>query len=180
MKFKLKFKLAFAVILFWTLASFTNVQKTAPEELLKSIEKKWPGSQVITKNEHKNHVTEFYSIVQNNQQIAIAYAKRVKSCRAGGCNQPLNTQYNTNDDEYFDYFAILTNSYSILEVKVYNYQSSHGEEICSKSWLKQFKGFDGMKKLRYGKEIDALSGATISGRALTLDIENTIPRLKQN
>ena len=40
-----------------------------------------------------------------------------------------------------------------------------------KGWLNQFIGYDGTKTLRVGKEIDSISGATISAYGITTDIQ---------
>ncbi len=62
--------------------------------------------------------------------------------------------------------------YQILQVKVLDYQSEYGYEICAKSWLRQFEGFKGCD-LRYNStEVDAISGATVSARSIVEDISN--------
>ncbi len=143
-----------------------------PPELASIILKKWPGSQtaIYTQQAVDEYNTILYKILQKNQIIGWAYTRRVYSCRAGGCDQHPDPSASITR-EYFDYYAILDQQYSILELKVYNYAATHGQEICSKAWLRQFKGYNGSKPLRYGKDIDGVSGATISGRAITEDVE---------
>jgi Na+-translocating ferredoxin:NAD+ oxidoreductase RnfG subunit len=58
----------------------------------------------------------------------------------------------------------------VVQVKVFNYQATHGQEITAKSWLKQFIGYQGQKELKVNKDIDSISGATISTYAITEDI----------
>ncbi len=163
--------------LFGVSTSFVSKKQAVPSELGKSIEKRWPGSQLV----HQEHAFiknfSLFSIQHNNNTVGKAYIKRVISCRAGGCESKIDLENDAS--EFFDYYAILSNAYSVMEIKVYNYEATHGEEVCSKAWLKQFRGYNGDKKLRYGKEIDAISGATISGIALTEDIEKTVKLLKQ-
>jgi Na+-translocating ferredoxin:NAD+ oxidoreductase RnfG subunit len=59
----------------------------------------------------------------------------------------------------------------VQQVRIYNYQATHGQEITSKNWLRQFKNYTGEKELMAGKNIDAISGATISVDAIISDIE---------
>jgi hypothetical protein len=157
------------------------VKNSIPPELSATIEKKWPGSNIVlvSRQAEAENNTILYKIVLNNNLIGFAYTRRVLSCRNGGCNGPLSSAESSVSHEYFDYFALLNSQYSILEIKVYNYAATHGQEICSKAWLKQFRGFDGSKQLRYGKDIDAISGATISGIAITEDVGNAVITLRK-
>jgi Na+-translocating ferredoxin:NAD+ oxidoreductase RnfG subunit len=51
-------------------------------------------------------------------------------------------------------------------------------EIGSRKWLKQYSGYSG-GELKYGKDIQTISGATISANALTRDIQILTGILKQ-
>jgi hypothetical protein len=157
------------------------VKNNIPPELKATIEKKWPGSNtvLVVGQTQIDKNTTLYKIVLNNEPIGWAYTRRVSSCRNGGCEGSGPTAEVSVSHEYFDYYALLNTQYSILEIKVYNYAATHGQEICSKAWLKQFKGYDGSKHLQYGKDIDAISGATISGIALTEDIGTAVTILKK-
>lgn len=106
----------------------------------------------------------------NNSPFKYIYVGRVISCRAGGCsiNQNVTTDGNS---EYFDYYMLFDNHKTIRAVKVYNYQATHGQEVTAKGWLKQFVGFNGSVPLEVNKNIDAISGATISVYAITTDVE---------
>jgi len=73
--------------------------------------------------------------------------------------------------EYFDYFILFDSLNRIITTRVYNYEATHGAEITAKGWLNQFNGFDGTKNLRIGKEVDSISGATISVFGLVADIQ---------
>ncbi|MFB6319463.1 FMN-binding protein [Saccharicrinis sp. FJH54] len=102
--------------------------------------------------------------------IRFVYVGRVLSCRAGGCSINGNKNHD-GDSEYFDYFMFFDPDKTVRMVKVFNYQATHGQEVTARGWLKQFTGYDGSRELEAGKNIDAISGATISVDALTLDIE---------
>lgn len=114
---------------------------------------------------------------KNELNLKYIYIGRVNSCRAGGCSS--NTQSNTNlESEYFDYFIIYDKDINVKNVRVYNYQATHGQEVTAIGWLNQFIGYNGSQNLNVGKNIDAISGATISVYAITYDIENKTYMLK--
>lgn len=107
------------------------------------------------------------------------YIGRVNACREGGCLDPSLAKSMDDEYEYFDYFILYDSTYTVQEVKVYNYQATHGQEITSKNWLKQFRHYDGSKKLITGKNIDGISGATISVEAIVYDIEQKTKLLRE-
>lgn len=106
------------------------------------------------------------------------YAGRVNSCRQGGCSNPVET-LSIETPEYFDYLIVFDASLSVQQVKVYNYQATHGQEVSNKGWLKQFQGYDGSRSLTIGKSIDAISGATISVYGITNDVQEKTRLLKK-
>ena len=117
-------------------------------------------------------VGRFYTVEKSNtiEGIRYVYIGRVNSCRSGICfgDQELSTKPSY---EYFDYFMLFNAEGVVQLVKVYNYQATHGQEISSRRWLKQFIGFKGENKLDAGKNIDAISGATISVEGIVADIQ---------
>jgi len=66
------------------------------------------------------------------------------------------------------YFSIQK---TVQLVEVYNYQATHGYEITAKGWLKQFVGYSAKDTLLVNKDIDGISGATISVFAITEDVQ---------
>ena len=72
--------------------------------------------------------------------------------------------------EFFDFMILYDTLGRIKNVDILVYRSDHGHEIMNKGWLRQFEGTKGCD-LNYGKDIDALSGATISANALTKEIQ---------
>ncbi len=121
-----------------------------------------------------------YNIKDGLGLLGYVYIGRVFSCRAGGCSEEgVDPGAVLDEDfEYFDYYVILGSGLDVVKVKVYNYQATHGQAICSTGWLKQFIGYDGNEKLSYGKDIDAISGATISANAITYGVQETVQYLK--
>lgn len=80
--------------------------------------------------------------------------------------------------ESFDYMVVYNPDFSIKEINILNYTSSHGGEVASQKWLKQFVGYDG-KHLKYGSDIDAVTGATYSATSLVKDIESITNYIKK-
>ena len=113
--------------------------------------------------------SEILEITVNNVTTGYVYVGRVNSCRAGGCSVLSNDD--TVEFEYFDYFLIADSSANVVNVKVFNYQATHGHQIMSRGWLRQFVGYGGDQSLKYGKDIQAISGATVSAKTLIDDIE---------
>jgi Na+-translocating ferredoxin:NAD+ oxidoreductase RnfG subunit len=113
---------------------------------------------------------KFFEIKSNGSQYKYIYVGRVNSCRAGGCVISPGAPHNA-DSEYFDYFILFDKNKTVQFVQVFNYQATHGHEICTKGWLKQFIGHNGTNPLQVNKNIDTISGATISVYAITADVE---------
>lgn len=108
----------------------------------------------------------FYEVKSSGslQISGYSYTGRVFTCNNSHCSKDIN------ESEYFDYLVIFDSNISILNVKVLDYNATHGHAVTSPGWLKQFRGFSGNKKLETGVNIDAISGATISVDALIMDI----------
>ncbi len=119
-----------------------------------------------------NRINGKYFLINdtNVSQYRYVYVGRVNSCRAGGCSIT-NEITHDNYSEYFDYFILFDANKTVQTVKVFNYHATHGQEITAKGWLKQFIGHNSSELLQVGKNIDAISGATISVYAITADVE---------
>lgn len=115
---------------------------------------------------------KFFKVENDSDRSGIKYVfvGRVNSCRAGGCCNGVNISGNT-ESEFFDYFIFFDSKKTVMFVDVYNYQATHGYEVTAKGWLKQFTGFSGEKELIVNKDIDGISGATVSVFAITADIQ---------
>jgi len=122
---------------------------------------------------------KLFKILHLDNIIGYSYIGRVYSCRPNRCINPNSTPFNQDNAEYFLYFILLDTKARIQKVHIYDYQASRGHAIMAKSWLKQFNNYDGEKLLRYGKDIDAVSGATISATSLIKDINYLTPLLQK-
>lgn len=80
--------------------------------------------------------------------------------------------------DLFDYLIIVNNNAVIEKVDVIKYRSEHGGEIASKKWLNQFENYSS-GELKYGDDISAISGATISAKSITADIPIIIKLFKK-
>jgi len=116
-----------------------------------------------------------FRLLEEDQLQGYLLLRRGFGCKIGGCGDASSQgegqvcSANGGSYEVFDYALILDTSMTILKVLVVDYPGDYGYEITSKGWLKQFIGYQG-KPIRYGKEIDAVSGATISANSITSDI----------
>lgn len=119
-----------------------------------------------------NRINGKYFLIKDDivSHYKYIYVGRVNTCRAGGCSIANNI---TNDgySEYFDYYILFNANKTVQAVNVFNYQATHGQEITAKGWLKQFIGHNSSEPLQIDKNIDAISGATISVYAITFDVE---------
>lgn len=79
----------------------------------------------------------------------------------------------------FDYLLIANNESVVLKVAVVRYRSEYGGEIGSRKWLSQFIDFKG-GSLQYGKDVSAISGATVSAKAIVKDIPLTLEVFKKS
>ena len=112
------------------------------------------------------------------QPYQYVYVGRVNSCRSGGCSVQTDKP-EEQASEYFDYFILFDAGCMVRQIRVYNYQATHGQEITAAGWLRQFIGYNGEKELNAGKNIDAISGATISVEGITYDIQDKTNLLRQ-
>lgn len=80
--------------------------------------------------------------------------------------------------DYFDFIVIFNEQLSISKVKVLVYREDHGGEVASTRWLKQFNGKSNGNSLEYQKDIAAISGATISAKAMTYEIHKLMKSME--
>ena len=158
------------------------------KRIYKGLEKYWGYEQSTVREisipdsiKQQSNIQGKYFIVSDAKKagnISYMYIGRVNSCRAGGCSisSDTNMSYET---EYFDYYILFDSACTVNLVRVYNYAATHGQEVAAKGWLKQFNGFDGTGTLEVGKNVDAISGATISVYEITLDVQRKTTLLKR-
>ncbi|RKE04216.1 FMN-binding protein [Marinifilum flexuosum] len=75
-------------------------------------------------------------------------------------------------NDLFDYLVLFDKSMTIKKVVILVYRSSYGGEIMAKYWLKQFEGKYNGEQLEFNKDIDSISGATITAPSITAGIKS--------
>lgn len=80
--------------------------------------------------------------------------------------------------DQFDYLILLDKNLTVIKATVMVYREEYGGEIGSKRWLKQFIGKTQNDELKYGENIIAISGATISVRSMTNAVNDLLVSLK--
>jgi Na+-translocating ferredoxin:NAD+ oxidoreductase RnfG subunit len=76
--------------------------------------------------------------------------------------------------DHFDYMVLFDKDLNVVKTKVLIYREDYGNEIGSKRWLKQFIGKTSSDSLKYGQDIDAISGATISASSMTFAMSSLL------
>ena len=76
--------------------------------------------------------------------------------------------------DYFDFIVIFDKDLVISKTKILVYREDHGGEVGSKRWLKQFIGKTKEQDLIYQKDIAAISGATISAKSMTSEVNKLL------
>lgn len=69
------------------------------------------------------------------------------------------------------FLVVFDTSGIIRSTLVLKYRESHGGQVQNKGWLKQFIGRGQSSKYRVGREVSAISGATISVNAMARGIK---------
>jgi hypothetical protein len=129
--------------------------------------------------DHPEIQGKFFRVLNGSEvsEVKYVFTGRVNSCRAGGCSISGSASVNL-ESEFFDYCIFFDSAKNVKQVEVFNYQATHGYEITAKGWLKQFAGFSGKDSLVVNKNIDGISGATISVYAITKDVQQKTSLLK--
>lgn len=151
----------------WIVIAEPLTDKNLHGELKKMLKNKQYVLELVDGYDSNAIKGKYYHLKTNAEDAGISYIYlgRVNTMRSQ------HQQTNGNSSEYFDYFILYDKQLAIQKVKIFNYQASHGEMISSPGWLKSFQGYTPKKSLEIGKQVDAISGATISVNKLTFDIK---------
>jgi len=151
-------KIGFIVVLGLLLLGF-DLPKSAQKKIDKTITALWQDK-VITKTPVHLNTTQktnfkindkelFY--LKNNQQL-MGYLYLAKA--------------NSRSDK-IDFMVVFKPDLSILTVQILVYREEYGGEVGSKRWLKQFNNKTNGKEMKFGYDVQNISGATISARSMT-------------
>ena len=134
--------------------------------------KSYQKEEIVVKTEFLDQLSSqisdgrFYKVLVNNQIVNTLYVGQAPS-----------------HVSQFDYMVVFDKNHKIVFTKVLIYREDYGFEITSRRWLKQFLGKSTEDQLVYKKDIDAISGATISANSMTKEMNlllKAIKTLKQN
>jgi Na+-translocating ferredoxin:NAD+ oxidoreductase RnfG subunit len=172
---KMKHLVIIAVIFIGTTSFGQVTPDDLPKPVARFLNNQYKKQEVVLEElkSAKQKTDRFYSIqtVDTAAPSGYLHLGTVNTCRAGGCSGPGNPAASDIKGEYFDYLIIFNNDLSVETIQIFNYQASYGHEIAARGWLKQFRGFKGETELEPGKNIDVISGATVSVHAITDDVQ---------
>lgn len=142
----------------------TGIQK----KMNKIIQSIWVNEVVkkeqinLTKQDVYSNDFQLHKLLVNNKLVAYLVISRAKS-----------------RVEFFDYMIIYNIDLSIKTIEVLAYREDYGGEIANKRWLKQFEAKKNANEMKFGNDIQGISGATISARSLTADVQGVTNYLQQ-
>ncbi|RDI19632.1 Na+-translocating ferredoxin:NAD+ oxidoreductase RnfG subunit [Pseudacidovorax intermedius] len=76
--------------------------------------------------------------------------------------------------EMITYAVALDGQGRVRRVEVLEYHESYGYEVAEPQWLHQFEGKDGAAPLKLGKDVENISGATLSAKHLTDGVKRVL------
>ncbi|MFW6222854.1 MAG: FMN-binding protein [Bacteroidota bacterium] len=180
------------IIIIITLTSYfsqteNNIPYSKNKKIIRKIEQKTNIANPHLKSfSTGKNITEgefflIYTEKESSNPHYYLYIGRVNSCRSRGCNINGTSQFDKKKNEnleYFDHLILFDTTGTIRYTDIFNYQASHGHEVTSRWWLKQFKGYQGHSALSENNQIDGISGATISVRSMIADVVEKTKILK--
>lgn len=156
--------------LFHSGVGFSNgVEKRINKNLTKYFEKEeFSKKSIAVHDSILNHTNSYFYHVENSTKSRGGYmvVTIANGCKLGGCD----VEHEVDEEfEQFWVYSFYSSEGDLVELKILDYQSEHGYEITSKWWLKQFVKHQ-KETYRYGKNIDGISGATISIKSMVREM----------
>ncbi|MFT6717072.1 MAG: Na+-translocating ferredoxin:NAD+ oxidoreductase RnfG subunit [Saprospiraceae bacterium] len=113
---------------------------------------------------------ELFTVIKDSTKRGYVTVTLANGCHEGGCSAS-NFEEEEFSDKYEQYYfaTVFDLKGKILRVKVIEYDSQYGYEIMSRGWLKQFRSSNNDEFI-YGKNIDAITGATVSGESIVSEV----------
>lgn len=106
---------------------------------------------------------EYYEIKSNNEIVGYVFLKEVLACNLNGCSSGIDKNNELGSGkERFDLSVVTDTDFNIKNIKVLDYFSDYGYEICGKSYLNQYANQSICFLDNNDNSIDGISGATIS------------------
>lgn len=168
------------VIVFAVGLTFTSQASSLPKSIQKKINKEvkkiFPLEDLtMVKIEDFNFDTFKYQSIKNVSLSRLMCSDQLMGYACFASSKGKN--------DYFDYMVLFSENMEIKKVIVLMYRSTYGGEIMAKSWLKQFIGKVKGEEMEFEKDIDGISGATISGPSMTKGVKTVsimMSELKEN
>ena len=152
------------LLIFSLLLHASDYPKSVQKRIDKTLVKLFPKKVVELKEMHLS--AELTSVYTSIKGVKISRLRSAETDLGYAC---FASSKGKND--YFDYMVIFDKELMIKKVKVLVYRSTYGGEIMSRSWLKQFIGKTNGKEMTMNKDIDGISGATLSAPSITEGIK---------
>ncbi len=141
-----------------------NLPKNAKKKVLKSFDMLWPEETIRVDLFSDDQMDG--AIAKQLKRLQL-YVISTKEERVGYLFlSAAPSRYND-----FDLMVIYDTEMAIIDTKVLTYREDWGGEIGSKRWLKQFLNKKADDQIQLGRDIQGISGATISVRSATVAIK---------
>lgn len=169
----MKTLLAFIVTLSLATSDSPDLSRASLKKLEKSLSELYSGHEVsfarlnlneaqITDTEILNSDGKWFAIQENSLNLGWLLADKTWG------------RYHE-----FEFAVVFDTNLRIADVFVLNYPASYGTAVTGRKWLKSFRGFSSDSIPVYGKDIDALSGATFSGTNLSESVAGSLVILEK-
>lgn len=148
--------------------SFTSMAVELPKSIQKKIDKEM--KKVFS-------LEEFNLCEMENLNFDTLSCEAIKNVRVSSvkCTDQLKGfacfASSKGKNDFFDYMVVFNKQLEIQKVVVLMYRSSYGGEITARSWLKQFIGKVSGEEMEFGRDIDGISGATLSAPSISEGIK---------
>ncbi|OGP12939.1 MAG: hypothetical protein A3I75_03395 [Deltaproteobacteria bacterium RIFCSPLOWO2_02_FULL_50_16] len=76
--------------------------------------------------------------------------------------------------EPITFMTVINPDGRVRDVMILVYRETHGSEVRHKNFLRQFYGKEAHHPVRLGQDIDVVSGATLSSRALAVGVKRAL------
>lgn len=169
--------IALVFVACFTLAAYSFLPDYLTGKMKKHVVKIF-GSE-ISYSEHPiadslaiNH--QLFNVLKGDSLIGYSIISRALGCQIGGCDKP---QSDSIAFEQFFFMTAFDAEKHIKKVRILEYTSDHGYQIANKGWLRQFEEGE---YFEVGKNVDAISGATISVNSITKEVNNQLQILQAN
>ena len=138
------------------LISSNSLYELNKKKVDKVLDKIWEETSVEVNPINSNYALrgDYYELKSNEETFAYMVIDKAKS----------------KVDE-FTYMVLFNTDASIQQVSVLQYRENYGGEIASKRFLKQYIGKTAGNQMEYLKDIDGISGATISVRSINRGVK---------